>query len=520
MRINCIFLLIILPLILSENITFSSYKLQSNKLKYFHSFIYNNYSKNNGPIKQGFNYSLDLPNLNIKDEYLISKIYIILSESNFNIKSKIIDEFCLDGIEILKNLNIKTYEKILFYDYIDLKNNNKERNNIYLKDGNTFYLKGIAKAYLLYCNYKLKNKQYIKESSSISISGSIWFYNTNSFDSAENFYRVTLYSLLTFYYFSWSIFWIIKMVLNHEKINLLMTLFSINIPLILLENIMRLEFFVSLSNNGKYSFSFKTAEIFFRLIKNSLIRIIFYIITTGFIVLNKFKFDLKKMGLFALAFILYFFFAVGYEISLVSYESDFINHHLGFFPLFSFFLLGINAYLWYYLIYIPLIDLSIKYEKQNLQKAKNIIDTISYSLYIILIICFTYSIMLIFSQILSGTMAICYIKWITDLLEQSISLGLFTILCYILKPIESGYFFDKELNQSVGSKENNNSVSNHFNNNNTNNNNTNIQGNVNHENVTKLDVESEKDNNSINNESENNEKENKVKIIEKEKEEK
>ena len=299
-----------------------------------------------------------------------------------------------------------------------------------------------------------------------------------------------------------------------------MTLFSINVPLILLENIMRLEFFVFLSNNGKYSFSFKTAEIFFRLIKNSLIRIIFYIITTGFIVLNKFKFDLKKMGLFALAFILYFFFEVGYEISLVSYESDFINHHLGFFPLFSFFLLGINAYLWYYLIYIPLIDLSIKYEKQNLQKAKNIIDTISYSLYIILIICFTYSIMLIFSQILSGTMAICYIKWITDLLEQSISLGLFTILCYILKPIESGYFFDKELNQSVGSKENNNSVSNHFNNNNTNNNNTNIQGNVNHENVTKLDVESEKDNNSINNESENNEKENKVKIIEKEKEEK
>ena len=102
MRINCIFLLIILPLILSENITFSSYKLQSNKLKYFHSFIYNNYSKNNGPIKQGFNYSLDLPNLNIKDEYLISKIYIILSESNFNIKSKIIDEFCLDGKEYIK----------------------------------------------------------------------------------------------------------------------------------------------------------------------------------------------------------------------------------------------------------------------------------------------------------------------------------------------------------------------------------------------------------------------------------
>ena len=97
------------------------------------------------------------------------------------------------------------------------------------------------------------------------------------------------------------------MVLNHDKINLLMTLFSINIPLILLENIMRLEFFVNFKNNGKYSFSFKTAEIFFRLIKNSIIRIIFYIITTGFIATNRFKFEFKKIGLFALAFILYFF---------------------------------------------------------------------------------------------------------------------------------------------------------------------------------------------------------------------
>lgn len=134
-----ILVLITLPIILSENITFSSYKLQSNKLKYFHSFIYNNYSKNNGPIKQGFNYTLDLPNLNLKDEHLISKIYIILAQSNFNIKSKIIDDFSIEGIELFKNSNMKIYERILFYDYIDLKNENKERNNIYLKDGNTSF---------------------------------------------------------------------------------------------------------------------------------------------------------------------------------------------------------------------------------------------------------------------------------------------------------------------------------------------------------------------------------------------
>jgi hypothetical protein len=503
MKIILIILQITFPLILTENITFSKYKLHSNKLKYFHSFIYNNYSKNNAPIKQGFNYSFDIPKDNSHEEYSISKISIILSQSNFNIKSKLIDDLCIDGIESLKNKS-KLYDKILYYDEVVLnKKKENENNNLYLKNGNTFYIKGIAKAYLLYCNYKLKSKQLIKESTSISISGSIWFFNTNSYDSAENFYRVTLYSLLTFYYFSWSIFWIIKMVLNHEKINLLMTLFSINVPLILLENIMRLEFFVTFKNIGKYSFSFKSAEIFFRLIKNSIIRIIFYIITTGFIATNRFKFEFKKIGLFALAFILYFFFDVGYEITLVSYQSDFINHNYGFLPLFSFFLLGTNGYIWYYLIYIPLLNLSIEYEKKKLTKEKKLIDIISYSLYILLIICFAYSIMFLFCQILNNTMTLCYIKWITDLLEQSISLGLFTLLCYILKPNENPvYIFDKELNQSVGIKDNG---SNNHNSNSVSNNN---------DNVTKLDDDS--NNHSVNESDKDNENKFKVDIKENE----
>ena len=486
MKIIYIILLINFPLILTENITFSKYKINSNKLKYFHSFIYNNYSKNNAPIKQGFNYSIDIPKDNSNDEYSISKINIILSQSNFNIKSKLIDDLCIEGIDSLKNKS-KLYNKILYFDEIELnkkKEKENENNTLYLKNGNTFYIKGLAKAYLLYCNYKLKNKQLTKESSSITISGSIWFFNTNSYDSAENFYRVTLYSFLLFYYIIWNIFWIIKMVFNHDKINLLMTLFSINVPLILLENIMRLEFFVTFKNNGKYNFSFKAAEIFFRLIKNSIIRIIFYIITTGFIATNRFKFEFKKIGLFALAFILYFFFAVGYEITLVLYESDFINHNFGFLPLFAFFLLGSNGYIWYYLIYIPLLNLSIEYEKKKFLKEKKIIDIISNSLYILLIICFGYSIMFLFCQILSNTMALCYIKWITDLLQQCISLGLFTLLCYILKPNDNPiYIYDKELNQSVGIKINGNS---------------NIDNNNNHnENVTKLD-EDNNNNQSVN----------------------
>ena len=86
MKIIFFIFLIIFPLILTENITFSKYKLNSNKLKYFHSFIYNNYSKDNAPIKQGFNYSIDIPKDNSYEEYSISKINIILSQSNFNIK--------------------------------------------------------------------------------------------------------------------------------------------------------------------------------------------------------------------------------------------------------------------------------------------------------------------------------------------------------------------------------------------------------------------------------------------------
>ncbi len=507
MKIIFFIFLIIFPLILTENITFSKYKLNSNKLKYFHSFIYNNYSKDNAPIKQGFNYSIDIPKDNSYEEYSISKINIILSQSNFNIKSKLIDDLCIDGIESLKNKS-KLYDKILYFDEVILnKKKDNENNSLYLKNGNTFYIKGLAKAYLLYCNYKLKSKQLIKESSSISISGSIWFFNTNSYDSAENFYRVTLYSFLLFYYVIWNIFWIIKMVLNHEKINLLMTLFSINVPIILLENIMRLEFFVTFKNIGKYSFSFKSAEIFFRLIKNSIIRIIFYIITTGFIATNRFKFEFKKIGLFALAFILYFFFAVGYEITLVLYESDFINHNFGFLPLFGFFLLGINGYIWYYLIYIPLLNLSNEYEKKKFTKEKKIIDLITNSLYILLIICCAYSIMFFFCKVLSNTMALCYIKWITDLLKQSISLGLFTLLCYILKPNDNPvYILDKELNQSVGIKVNQN-----------NNENNNVRNN--NENVTKLDEDSNNhsvDDSEKDNSNNNNEKENKVDIKENE----
>ena len=127
MKIILIILQITFPLILTENITFSKYKLHSNKLKYFHSFIYNNYSKNNAPIKQGFNYSIDIPKDNSNDEYSISKINIILSQSNFNIKSKLIDDLCIEGIDSLKNKS-KLYNKILYFDEIEL-NKKKEKEN-------------------------------------------------------------------------------------------------------------------------------------------------------------------------------------------------------------------------------------------------------------------------------------------------------------------------------------------------------------------------------------------------------
>ena len=100
-------------------------------------------------------------------------------------------------------------------------------------------------------------------------------------------------------------------------------------------------------------------------------------------------------------------------------------------------------------------------------------------------------------------MTLCYIKWITDLLEQSISLGLFTLLCYILKPNENPvYIFDKELNQSVGIKDNG---SNNHNSNSVSNNN---------DNVTKLDDDS--NNHSVNESDKDNENKFKVDIKENE----
>ena len=417
--------------ILCEKIKLNSFKVKSNHLLYFNKFIFNNYSSEN-PIKQGFNYSLKFsPSKKLKKHFdsedFSLQFYIILIKSKINIQK--LKNLCSSNLEenYLKKISfIKSYNLTEMFD-LNLEITDE------IKDGKILYEKGVFKTIFLYCKGKINNNKYKEIDSKgkdfIYIKQSyINYYNTDSYESAENFYRINLYILILIYYILVSIYFIYKCVINYDNLNIIKGIFSLTIPLIILEHIFRIQFYRILKKDGEYILSLKTLEIIFRILKNVLIRVIIYIILSGYIFNNKIKIIFKNLLEYIIIIVIYFLFAVLYEIGLVKYESDFIYHSFGFYSFISIIILSINIYIWLF-SYNSNIKILLKdFEKKNFHLNIKFLNIIQNMIIILEYICYIYFLLSLFVFSLTNSFAKVYFKWMEDLCEQFIGMFIFVTL--------------------------------------------------------------------------------------------
>lgn len=414
--------------ILCEKIKLNSFKVKSNHLIYFNKFIFNNYSNENF-IKQGLNYSLKFsPSKKLKKQFdsedFSLQFYIILIKSKINIQK--LKNLCFSNLE--ENY-LKKISFIKSYNLTEMFELNLEITDEIL-DGKILYEKGVFKTIFLYCKGKINNNKFKEIDSKgkdfIYIKQSyINYYNTDSYESAENFYRINLYILIIIYYILVSIYYIYKCIINYDNLNIIKGIFSLTIPLIILEHIFRIQFYRILKKDGEYVFSLKTMEIIFRILKNVLIRVVIYIILSGYIFNNKLKIIFNNLIEYFIIIFIYFFFAVLYEIGLVKYESDFIYHSFGFYSFISIIILSINIYIWLF-SYNNKINILLKdFEKKNFHLNIKFLKIIQNMIIILEYICYIYFLLSLFVFSLTNSFAKVYFKWMEDLCEQFIGMFIF-----------------------------------------------------------------------------------------------
>lgn len=416
----------ILTFVICERIIVDNIEVKPNKVFKFHKFTYNNYSSK-GPVNQGFNSSLSL--IKTSNETYSSLFFFILATPSY--KPNI--TFLCNNTDEPK----KTNE--LYLNIIKNISNNKL---VFIEDDALIYEEGVFKTFFVFCSNNINDR--------IKVNGTIWYFNTNSFSSAENFYQVQLYLILTFYYVVFTLIWVVKMILNYNKITLVLTLFSIMIPFVIIENVMRLEFFSSLKNLGIYSQLFKIIEYSFRIIKNILLRIIYFLISIGWDKHYKPKENMKELIIFTITLAAYTISSIGYEIFLVIYETNY-THPFGYLLFSSFLLIMCNIYIWYYM-YERLLKLGKEYESKGFENAKLVMNNFAYVIKIVFVIAIVHSVLFLFEKLMSNHFIVVFIKWVVDLLEQSISIVMFTSMVILLwkkNALErKGYVFDPELNKS------------------------------------------------------------------------
>ena len=440
MLVLLIFNLFLLNIFKCEKIELEDFQLESNHLFPLSKFTYNNYSRNS-PIKQGFDFTLKAKINNIKDSLKndnnsLFYFYFILSEPSLSIYSE--ERFCKFGFVGKEDTNS---DKISFLKkYLIFKNNNTiedTKNNItidYLENGIKeeflFHEIGVKQFYLYFCSLTTKEGEEKMKSIDLdlNLNGEINIFNTNSFESAENFYRTYLYILITCYYGCFSLYWVIKTLSNLSKLNITMTIFSIIIPFVILECIMMLEFYIQLNEEGVYDFTFKIMEIVFRLIKDIGIKIVYFFIANGLQTLNKFPNKRDTQEFFVLLLIFLFAFT-SYEASLIKYESDFILHPLSFLIITTVFIIGINVYIWFVYMYKRIKIYERNFRDKKFIKNAKILNQYSFSLFACFIAFLVYVTIFSITIILENSFNKVYFKWVGDLANRMMSIFFFTTLC-------------------------------------------------------------------------------------------
>ena len=454
----------------SEKIELEDFKLESNQLYSLAKFTYNNYSRT-GPIKQGFNFNLTTNNTlkqNFKnDNKTLILFYFILSDPSLSIKNN--DRFCrfgLTGKDEKNDESISFIKKYFIYnsslnDNI-IKNNSivTDAGNLSLDTGITeeflFYEIGVKEIYFYYCflTEEEEDEKMKKINSVLYINGEVNLFNTGTFESAENFYRTYLYVLITCYYAGFSLYWIIKTIGNLSKLNISMTIFSITIPFVLLENIMKYEFYKQLGSTGRYNLPFKVMAVIFRFIKEVGMRVIYFFIANGFQTLNKFP-NKRDTQEFLVLLLIYLFSFTAYEASLIKYESDFIFHPFVFLIITTIVIIIVNIYIWFIYMYRRIKIYERNFKDKNFKKNAKILNQYSFSLFACFVAFIVYVAIFSVTIILVDSFNKVYFKWIGDLADMLISIFFFTTICLNLweeKELQI-FIYDRELNESNSNKD-------------------------------------------------------------------
>ena len=476
MLIFFIFKLYLLNVFKCEKIELEDFKLESNQLYSLAKFTYNNYSRN-GPIKQGFDFNLKTNNTLDKkyqnDNKVLINFYFILSDTSLSIKNN--DRFCKFGLTGKEEFND---EKISFLKKYHIHNssissnkneknesnsdNNETINNIsYLEKGISeeflFNEIGVKEVYFYYCFlHEDDNEEKMQKiDSDLYLNGEINLFNTGTFESAENFYRTYLYVLITCYYGCFTLYWIVKTLNNLSKLNISMTIFSLIIPFVLLENIMRLEFYRQLGSTGRYNYPFKIMEVIFRFIKEVGIRVIYFFIANGFQTLNKFP-NKRDTQEFLVLLLIYLFSFTAYEASLIKYESDFICHPLIFLIVTTIIIIIVNIYIWFIYMYRRIKIYERNFMDKKFIKNAKILNQYSFCLFACFVAFLVYVSIFSITIILVDSFNKVYFKWVGDLADRAISIFFFTTICLNLwEERELNIFmYDKELNESNRDKSN------------------------------------------------------------------
>jgi len=457
-----IFIIILLNIIKTEKIELEDFKLESNQLYSLAKFTYNNYSRV-GPIKQGFDFKLKTNNT-LKQSYkndnkTLLYLYFILSNPSLSIKNN--DRFCRFGLTGKDDINDETISFVKRYLIFNESNttisyNSKSNEDIeFLETGITeeflFNEIGVKEFYFYYCFLSNEeNEEKMKKINSVLyLNGEVNLFNTGTFESAENFYRTYLYVLITCYYACFSLYWIFKVLSNLSKLNISMTIFSITIPFVLLENIMKYEFYRQLGSTGKYNNPFKIMEVIFRFIKEVGMRIIYFFIANGFQTLNKFP-NKRDTQEFLVLLLIYLFSFTAYEASLIKYESDFICHPLVFLIVTTLIIIIVNIYIWFIYMYRRIKIYERNFKDKNFIKNAKILNQYSFCLFACFVAFIVYVGIFTVTIILIDSFNKVYFKWIGDLADMLISIFFFTTICLNLWEEKEllNFVYDRELNDS------------------------------------------------------------------------
>lgn len=220
--------------------------------------------------------------------------------------------------------------KLLKTHAIYTRDVNLTQNFITLIDERNFETKGIFYSLFLLC--EPLNKSSLPENTIISESnnsthmgeyyddysdrvflrGEFSFYNTFGYLSAEEFYTVDIYSLISLYYFFLSLYWVYKIIIQSDHMNFYSKLVTLLLPIVILEKMMDLQIHSEINSSGGLNIAFTTIGIACYIIDNILIRIIFYAIALGYgFTINSFR-EISKKKVFHFSIIL-----IGYIASII-----------------------------------------------------------------------------------------------------------------------------------------------------------------------------------------------------------